>query len=222
MKNLAFVTLFVSLVFAMACGGGSTKPSDSLTEKVEEAIASINKKLPFERGSYVEVSVAMGMEIKRTIYFDKWGEWTATEHKMEMSMMGYTHVSHEIEIIKGNTHWKLDMVKKTGQQWEADGFTGDEMAASIEAAKVAGQMAKDMKIEELGTVEHLGYVCKKTHVIYEKMNMDATTVAYENLTMKMVGKVNGMEVKNEIISIDLTPPPASIFEVPEGFEIEKL
>jgi hypothetical protein len=38
--------------------------------------------------------------------------------------------------------------------------------------------------------------------------------------MKMNGNMGGLEVSSEIISIDLKAPPASIFEIPEGIEIE--
>jgi hypothetical protein len=39
--------------------------------------------------------------------------------------------------------------------------------------------------------------------------------------MKMEGNMSGMEVFTEILYIDLTAPPASIFEVPEGVVMQK-
>jgi hypothetical protein len=226
MKNLAFVTVLVSLVFAMACGGGSVKQkisevSDSITDKVEGATTPIKKKIPFEHGTYVQKSEAMGMEYKETVYFDKWGEWTATEKLMEMTMMGYTHVNHTILIIKGKTHWLIDLVNKTGQQWEGGGYVSTGMG-DIDVTKEASKMAEGMKMEDLGTVQHLGYTCRKIRTYNDQLTMDATTISYGTLAMKTEGKAMGMEVKTEIISIDLTPPPASIFEVPEGIEIQKL
>ena len=217
MKKFTFMTVLASLVFAVACGGGSTPAttddSSSTTEQTSNVVS--NKKLPFERGSYVQVNKTMGIEIQQTVYFERWGDWTATETKLEL-VKGYG--THEVEIVKGKTHWQIDLVEKTGTKYDAAEFSTG-MAAALGTA-MAGSMAKDMKMEELGTEDHLGYKCNKVRVKYPDMNMEVTTLSYENLTMKMEGNMSGMEVFTEILSIDLTAPPASIFEVPEGINMQ--
>jgi hypothetical protein len=219
MKKFAFMTVLASLVLAVACGGGSNQSttSDGSGSTAEQVANSLSdKKLPFEHGSYVEVTKVMGMELKKTVYFDKWGDWTATEQKTEI-IPGFA--THNLEIVKGKTHWDIDCVEKTGTQYDAAEFSTGMAALGV---AMAGEMAKDMKMEELGTEDYLGYKCKKVHVSYTSMNMDVTTLSYENLTMKMSGTTMGMETFTEIISIDLSAPPASIFEVPEGVEIQKM
>ena len=224
MKNFAFITVLASLAFMTACGGGSIKKkisdlSGTIEEKISSDVPKI-KKLPFEHGSYVEVTEALGTEMKKTVYFDKWGEWTATQDKSEIEIIkGYTSKTDKLDIVKGKTHWNIDFIEKTGTQYEAAEFSAG-MGAILGAA-MSAKMTEGMEIEELGTEDYLGYPCKKIHIKYKDMDMDVTTVTYENLTMQMDGKVSGMEVKSKIISIDLTPPPASIFEVPEGIEIQK-
>jgi len=48
-----------------------------------------------------------------------------------------------------------------------------------------------------------------------------TVLSYGNLTMKMEGTMGKMPMSTKITSIDLSAPPASIFEVPEGIEVVK-
>ena len=218
MKKTFNLMLLLAAVVVTSCGNSGNKQETSVNAAIEEAItkqATAEKKLPFERGSYVQVTKTMGFEIKSTVYFDHWGDWTATETKMEV-IKGYP--SHDLEIVKGKTHWKLNLIEKTGVQFDAAEFSTG-MAAALGVA-VAGDMAKDTEIEELGTEDHLGYKCKKIHVKYKNMDIDVTTLAYENLTMKMTGSMSKMEMFSEIISIDLSAPPASIFEVPKDIEIE--
>ena len=214
-----FSTLLLLAVIAISCGGGGNQPNTSgNTKKAAEETSAMDKKLPFERGSYVEVTNTMGMELKKTIYFDKWGEWTATEEKSETTMMGYTHVTHNLEIAKGKQHWKIDMIEKTGTYYELN-FDPKGMASAISAA-MGGKMTEGMEMKDLGEEEYLGYTCKKSYMKYTQMDMEVTTLTYGNLTMKMEGKMGQMDVSTQIVSIDLSAPPASIFEVPEGIEIE--
>ncbi|MCL2682835.1 MAG: hypothetical protein FWE63_05040 [Bacteroidales bacterium] len=221
MKNVLFKRMAIVMVFAIAvtsCGGNNGNNSEMNANDNEKATATqtiSNKKLPFERGSYVQVTKAMGIEIPTTVYFDKWGDWTATETKIEI-IKGYP--SHTIEIIKGKTHWNIDLIERTGTQYEAAGFSTG-MAAAL-GASMGQKMAKDMEIEELGTEDFLGYKSKKIRVKYKDMDMDVTTWNYDNLTMKMTGSMGKMDMFSEILSIDLSAPPASIFEVPDDVKIE--
>jgi len=223
MKKLFNLTLTTMLLLAAiavtSCGGNSgNKQEASVDAAIEAAVtkqADGNKKLPFERGSYVEVTKAMGIELEKTVYFDRWGDWTATEMKTEI-IKGYP--GHDLEIVKGKTHWKLNLIDKTGTQFDAAEFSTG-MAAALGTA-MAGSMAKNMEIEKLGTENHLNYNCEKIRVKYKEMDLDVTTLNYNNLTMKMTGSMGKMEMFSEITSINLDAPPASIFEVPEGIEIE--
>ena len=210
----------------VSCGNKSktaaaTTGDVKTTGAPSEQQASKDKKLPFERGSYVEESNAMGIDMKKTVYFDKWGEWTAAEQKMEMEIIkNYTTKIHKLEIVKGSTHWDLDLIKKTGTTYELSvGTTG--MAAAIGAA-MSGKVMEGTEIKDLGEEDYLGYKCKKTQIKFAKMEMDATVLAYGNLTMKMDGKMGKMDISTKITSIDLnTPLPDAIFEVPADVVVTK-
>ena len=220
--NFQFSTLLLMVAIAVSCSGKGNRAKtdgDASTDQSSESVVKVSdaeKKIPFERGSYVEESTTMGIELKKTVYFDRWGDWTASEDKSEMTIMGHTIKTHKIEIVKGGTHWEIDMIEKTARRFELNIPPG--IAAALGAA-LGGKMMEGMEIKELGEENYLGYNCKKTQVKYSQMNMEVTTLTYGNLTMKTEGNMGGMNISSRITSIDLSAPPASIFEVPEGVEI---
>ena len=220
-KQMTKILLLAAIV-ATSCGSGGSKPKTSENANDEAAAkqaTDMDKKLPFERGSYIEVSNVMGMELKKTVYFDRWGDWTATEDKSEITMMGFTHKTHQLEIVKGKTHWQLDLIEKTGRRYELNFELPAGMATAI-AAAIGGKMAEGVEMKELGEEDYLGYTCKKVWVKYADMQMEVTTLSYGNLTMKTEGKMGNMNISTMITSIDLSAPPASIFEVPDDVVIE--
>jgi hypothetical protein len=225
-KNVFYIFLLLAVVIT-SCGNksksGTTTGEEILGVKSEQN-ASKEKKLPFERGSYVEETNTMGIELKKTVYFDKWGDWTASETKFEMEIMkGHSHKSHKLEIVKGSTHWDLDLIERTGTTYETPVLPAG-IAAAIGAA-MGGKMAEGTEIKELGEENYLGYECKKTQVksvgTEMGMEMEMIILAYGNLTMKTEGKMGQMNISNKITSIDLSAPPKSIFEVPADIEVTK-
>jgi len=216
-KKIQISTLLLFAVIVVSCGkkAETNVSADNLVTKEQEAV---EKKLPFERGSYVEVTNTMGMELKKTVYFDRWGDWTASEDKSEMTIMGQTIKTHKLEIVKGKTHWNLDLIEKTGTTFELN-FEMPGMATAI-AAAIGGQMAEGIEMKELGEESYLGYTCKKMWIKYTQMQMEATILSYGNLTLKMEGNMGGLKVSTVVTSIDLSAPPASMFEVPDDVVVE--
>ena len=219
------IVLLLAAVLTLSCGntGNKQKANENDNEASSSSVKTkekdvTEKKLPFEFGSYVEESNMMGMDLKKTVYFDKWGDWTATEDKSEIKMMGITIKTHKLEIVKGKTHWDLDLIEKTGTRYEVPTIP-QNIAVSLAAAAVGGKMMEGMEMKELGEENYLGYNCKKTFMSYEAMNMEVTILNYGNLTMKMDGNMGGMDISTRITSIDLNKPVATIFEVPDDIEI---
>jgi len=220
-RGRGFSILLLLAVILASCGN-KTKTGDTTGEAnavaQSEQKAPQEKKLPFERGSYVEESSMMGFDVKKTVYFDRWGDWMATEDKSEMTIMGHTIKNDKLQIVKGSTHWDLDLIEKTGTTYELNIPPG--LAAALGTA-LGGAMMEGTEIKELGEEEYMGYKCKKTQVKYAQMNMEATTLTYGNLTMKMEGTMGKSKISTKITSIDLSAPPASIFEVPSDVVIQK-
>ena len=92
--NELMAAAMLSMVILSSCSGGTQSKKDDIKAAapvVTSKSADKEKKLPFEHGSYVEEANMMGLNTKKTVYFDKWGEWTATEDKSEITIMkGYT------------------------------------------------------------------------------------------------------------------------------------
>jgi len=223
-QKAAFYIFLLTIITTTSCNnksktGGST--GGAATVAPSEQQAPKEKRLPFEHGSYKENSSAMGMGTEKTVYFDKWGDWTATETKSEMEIIkGHTYKTDKLEIVKGSTHWELDLIAKTGKTYDLN-VPISGMAASLGLAAMGGKVMEGVEIKDLGEEDYLGYKCKKTQVKYAKMEMDATILAYGNLTMQMDGKVGKMDVSTKVTSIDLSAPPASIFEVPADVAVTK-
>lgn len=219
--KVSFLLLVLIIVASTACGNKSKTDAAATDQTVSPTQAQKDKRFPFERGSYQEVTNVMGMDMKKTIYFEHWGDWTASEEKMELELTkNFTQKTHKLNIVKGNEHWDLDMIQKTGTTYQRE-VPVNGMEAAVGAA-LGGKMMEGTEIKELGEENYLGYNCKKTEIKYPKMDMDITILTYGNLNMKMEGKMGKMEISTIVTSIDLTAPPDSIFEVPNDIKITKL
>lgn len=175
-------------------------------------------KFPFEHGSYVMISEALGIEAQQTVYFTRSGEWKAFEDKSEVKVFGITVKSDKMHIIKGNQHWNLDLAEKTGTYYESD--VAQEDPNALLSAALGGDPEEGMEVIDLGQEVYLGYTCKKTQVKYPVLAMDMICLSYGTLPMKCDGMVGPIKTSTRIISIDLNNPPASKFEVPAGITID--
>jgi len=222
MRNVAAIVACLAGLTMFSCGNSKSKESGNNAENTtSQTSPDKGKQLPFERGSFVEESSAMGLVTTKTTYFDKWGEWKAVKSVFDMKMMGLDQKTEKLNITKGKEHWDIDLNKKTGTYYQLEYPSNAGMDATV-AAAMGGRVPKGMEVKDLGKENYLGYECKKIFVKYPAMDMEVTTLTYGNLPMKMEGRMGKMEVSNKIVSIDLnTALPASIFEVPEGVEITK-
>jgi len=213
LRNVATVTaiLAVTAIFSLttvSCGDGSTSSKKDETSE---------RKLPFKQGSYVQVTKVMGQEIKTTVYFDKWGEWTAIEDKSELEMFGMKIKNDKIKIVKGNTTWDIDLNEKKGTKYE----NPDVPVNTLEAIAQSMGEQENMEMEEIGTEKHLGFDCKKTRIRYKGEEAELIILTFGNLPMKIEGGMPGMKMEIAIVEINEKTPPASKFEVPEGIEIQE-
>ncbi|MCL2728114.1 MAG: DUF4412 domain-containing protein [Bacteroidales bacterium] len=200
----------------------TTKPEEPAptpaphTGPVREAPKNADK-FPFEHGSYVQVAEVLGVEVKMTLYFSRWGEWQTLENKSEIRVFGFTTKEDKLHITKGNTRWDIDMAEKTGVKYEIT-HSPDETDAALKAA-LGGDPADGMEIIELGTENYIGYACRKVQIKYPITGMDLICLTYGTLVMKSDGRIGPLKTTTRILSIDLSAPPASIFEVPAGVTI---
>jgi len=196
----------------------STSEPAPYTGPVREAPKDASK-FPFEQGSYVQISEALGFELKTTVYFAQSGLWQAIEDKSEIKFFGMSTKMDKLHIIKGTQHWNLDLAEKTGSYYETDS-TAPEDADAVLTSTLGGSPPEGVVVTELGTEDYIGYTCRKVRVQYPELAMDVTNLSYGTLVMKNEGSVLGVKTSVRVISVDLNAPPASKFEVPAGINIQ--
>jgi hypothetical protein len=191
-----------------------SKPVSSSSKSVSSNAK--NKKYPFERGIIYQQTSAMGIETNSSIYFDKWGDWTASETQQEMKVFGMSVKTHTREIVKGDEHWNLDFEKKTGTHF-LQSVAINQLGIDVDA--MTDDIMRNMKIEKIGEEEYLGYRCIKYKVTDDKHGINLTTLMHGNLTMWAEGEAMGIPTSTYITKIDLSAPPKNMFEVPSDIKI---
>lgn len=222
MKNIIQLMLFAFLL--VSCGGKqSQKQGEQSADATSETAAKnesnllAKKKYPIEKGIIHQKINAAGFETTPVIYFDKWGDWQATESSVEMEIMGVKGGSHSLNIVKGDEHWDIDLTEKKGRYYKLTAKIND---LGVDINTLSKEMMKEMKIEDLGEETFLGYKCKKLKVKNDKMKMNMTYLTYGNLMMKMDGEAMGIKTKMEVTKVEAVNPPAEKFNVPKGVKLE--
>jgi Uri superfamily endonuclease len=119
-------------------------------------------------------------------------------------------------IIKGKTHWNIDFIEKMATKQEAAAFSPGLSVYNNVTKHLAPE---NRTVKEQGRENYLNYDCTINHITYSEIEIEVTSFTYENFTMKMTGKMENMEIEYEVISIDLTAPPISIFEIPDDIKM---
>ncbi len=216
-QSILITMLFLASVAFSSCNGKKKENSGEQTAPAAELKTDGKaKKYPFEKGIIYQKTSAMGIESNPVVYFDKWGEWEATETVIEMEIMGQKMVSTEIEITKGSDYWKIDLDKKTGVHFNRPPAISP---MGMDMEKISKEMLGEMNIELLGEDTFLGYPCKKYRMQSDKNSLGMEYLLYGNLMMKMKGEAMGMPVTTEVTKIETVVPPAGKFEVPSDVEI---
>lgn len=220
MRNI--IQLMLIALLLVSCGGKQSQEksdakseasskSQTLTKQLEK------KKYPLEHGIIYQKVSAAGFETKPVIYFDKWGDWQATETSMNMEMMGVKAGVHSINIVKGDEHWDINLEEKNGKHYK---LTAKINELGVDVNTLTESMKKEMNIKELGEETYLGYKCKKLKIKNDKMKMNMVYLTYGNLMMKMEGEAMGIKTKMEVTKLETLAPPAEKFTVPKGITIK--
>lgn len=208
------------LLVAMLLGSctGEKKGSESRVEdlSVKELSADdAKKRYPIERGIIRATSEAVGIEVIMVTYFDNWGEWEAIETTVPLEIMGEDHSLHNLEIIKGDDHWTVDLDKATGEHFRRKRMINP---LGVDVETMTDELLGKMNIEDLGEVDHLGYKCRKMRMKSNK-GTHIDYVMWGNVMMSMEGEAMGMKTSSRVTSIEEVAPPQEKFEVPVNVQI---
>ncbi|MCK9304390.1 MAG: DUF4412 domain-containing protein [Bacteroidales bacterium] len=213
MKKLIFILSI--LILLGGCSGNRGNRKGSQVSVKDLAKSEVKKRYPIESGIVRSKSEAAGIESTIVTYFDKWGEWEATETTIPIKIMGQDMTSRRLEIIKGDDHWSIDLKEKTGTH-----FTRKRAISSmgVDVENVTDEVLGKMNMEKLGEEEHLGYKCQKFRIKSDK-GTEMEYLMFGNVMMKMKGEAMGMKTTLEVTSIEETVPPKEVFEIPEDVTI---
>jgi hypothetical protein len=192
----------------------SSKPVSG--SSISVSAAAKGKRYPFEKGIIYQQTSAMGMEATPVVYFDKFGDWTATETNSEMKILGFSTKVHTREIVKGDEHWSIDFEKETAVHFSQK-VVMNQLGVDVDA--MTDDVMKSMKIEKIGEEEYLGYHCVKYKMTDTQNGINITALMHGNLTMWAEGEAMGIPTSTYITKIDLSTPPQDMFNVPSDIKV---
>ena len=185
-----------------------------------------SSKLPFEQGVITyEIS---GMESGREmLYVTDFGATSARHRQTSVTILGITQKQSSIEITTPEWIYSFDLQEKTGskslnpqklmiEEYEKLTRT-DQKKVNENARKMANLLMGDLHASvEQNVKEILGYSCDRTQALGSTVySIHGTGVSLLSETDLM-----GIQIKSIAVSIDTKRVDASVFEFPEGIEIE--
>lgn len=166
-------------------------------------------------------------KINTVLYFDDYGAKEATETKNEMTMMGITVKTHNIEISRDGYQYKLDLEKKTGTKYKMPNLpsaaAGGAMFASLSDADLASDMMKEWNVKKEPSVTIAGKQCDVYSIDNKERQMKGTVASYQGIPMKVDQTMGGMQIRSEVVKFEENAAiPAGIFDVPADVKIEEV
>ncbi len=211
--GLALVT--ISLIIS-SCSNTSKKEEKNGVDstKTTETTKETPKGKYALKSAIVEMkSMVMGMEQKQIMMFDDYGAKELTE--ITASFFGQK--SHNITITKEGFVWTIDMIKKTGTKAK---IVTD---AAVNFNDLGSEIAKEMNITKVGTVEFLGKTCDKYTIDYKKQQMKGYYLVWNGIPMKTEITVMGMKTSVEATKIEENATiDSNKFEIPKEIKIDNI
>jgi len=168
----------------------------------------------FKSGVVRMESEIMGMKQIITMYFDDWGNELMNEIHMEF--MGQK--THLVTIVKGNHAYQIDMIKRTGLDFELDSTSN----AQINYLKVDKDLMEKTNMKYIGEVEILGRQCKEYEIDMPSDKINVKTAIWNGIAMRTESTMMGFKTSTIVTDIqENVKVPAEKFEIPTDIKFEK-
>jgi hypothetical protein len=181
------------------------------------ARADGNKHFEIKAGS-LELTNSMMKDAVSTMYFDDFGERTATVTKTHMTMMGQTVDAESWSIVVGGYAIRYDNKKKTGSRSKQIGRAQVGPSMGMDAEKLAANAQASKKDLPAKTVA--GKSCKGMEVTAMGMTIRAWTwkglPCYSEMFM---GGLDKPPLVVQTTKLDESAPPPTVFTVPADVKI---
>ena len=159
----------------------------------------------------------------QTLYIDDHGKKTRTERETTINVMGMKRKDSSLEIDDGNYHYRIDLMKKTGEKLPSYSRRADEMvkAMSAEQKKEMETLGKELAKGLTGTEEMKpsgkGIILGKECAIYDLMGVKSWL--WNNIALKIENPGLGNMVQEAVeIAVDV-PLDADKFKPPSDVAI---
>jgi hypothetical protein len=205
MRKIPFLTMLLAAIAALAPALADQKPYPFKSAIIKYRIGG---------------SIQQGTQ---TLYIDDHGKKTRTERETTINVMGMKRKDSSLEIDDGNYHYRIDLIRKTGEKLPSYSKRAEEMVKAMSAEQKKGMEAlgkelakgltgtEDMKPTGKGVI--LGKECK----MYDLMGVKSWL--WNNLALKIENPGLGNMVQEAVeIAVDV-PIDANKFKPPPGIAI---
>lgn len=159
----------------------------------------------------------------QTLYIDDYGNKTRTERDTVISVIGSKRKDSSLEIDDGNYHYRIDLLRKTGEKQPSYSRRADEMVKAMSADQkremetLGKEMARGLTGAEEMKASGKGVILGKECKTYDLMGVKSWL--WNNLALKMENPGLGNMVQEAVeIAVDV-PIDADKFKPPSDVVI---
>jgi len=161
----------------------------------------------------------------QTLYIEDHGKKTRTERETTINVMGMKRKDSSLEIDDGNCHYRIDLMKKTGEKLPSYSRRADEMVKSMSAEQkkemeaLGKELAKGLAGTEEMKPSGKGVILGKECKMYDLMGVKSWL--WNNLALKIENPALGNMVQEAVeIAVDV-PIDADKFKPPPDVAIKE-
>jgi hypothetical protein len=159
----------------------------------------------------------------QTLYIDDYGTKTRTERETTINVMGAKRKHSSLEIDDGNYHYRIDLMRKTGEKTPSYSKMAEEMVRTMsedqkkDMEKLGKELAKGLTGKEEMKPAGKGTVLGKECAVYDLMGVK--TWLWNNLALKIENPALGNMLQEAVeLQVDV-PIAADRFKAPPDIKI---
>ncbi|MCX6338970.1 MAG: hypothetical protein NTX71_03505 [Candidatus Aureabacteria bacterium] len=159
----------------------------------------------------------------QTLYIDDHGTKTRTERETTMNVMGTKRKDSSLEIDDGNYHYRIDLMRKTGEKTPSYSKMAEEMVRTMsedqkkDMEKLGKELAKGLTGREAVKPAGKGIVLGKECAVYDLMGVKSWL--WNNLALKIKNPALGNMTQEAVeLKVDVPIEPDK-FKVPPDVKI---
>jgi hypothetical protein len=161
----------------------------------------------------------------QTLYIDDYGKKTRTERETTITVMGAKRKDSSLEIDDGNYHYRIDLMRKTGEKTPSYSKMAEEMVRTMsedqknDMEKLGKELAKGLTGKEAVKPAGKGTVLGKECAVYDLMGVKSWL--WNNLALKIKNPALGNMTQEAVeLKVDVPIEPDK-FKVPPDVKISE-